>query len=160
MRRLARRVRARWRKPEADCTYTITLHREAGSWWSEIREVPGCYAAGGTLPEWAVCLAEALAMTLPEGWPVSAPDAACRLCGGDVPAGADLCATDQAEFAAHGHPPTRTEHPMKIALSLATLASVGTCVAVYSNTGNIPNWLALTTLILAAATITTNLRRT
>ena len=39
---------------------TVTVHREGGSLWSEVAELPGCFASGRTLEELREALAEAV----------------------------------------------------------------------------------------------------
>jgi predicted RNase H-like HicB family nuclease len=42
-----------------------TVHQEDGSYWAEVRELPGCFASGVTLDEVMDGLNEAIAMCLP-----------------------------------------------------------------------------------------------
>ncbi|MGZ8740527.1 MAG: type II toxin-antitoxin system HicB family antitoxin [Gaiellaceae bacterium] len=42
-----------------------TVHQEDGSYWAEVRELPGCFASGHTLDEVIEGLREAIAMCLP-----------------------------------------------------------------------------------------------
>jgi predicted RNase H-like HicB family nuclease len=44
-----------------------TIHEEDGSYWAEVRELPGCFASGRTLDEVMEGLSEAVALCLPEG---------------------------------------------------------------------------------------------
>lgn len=46
----------------------VKLHAEDAGFWAEVQEVPGCFAAGGTLEELAESLNEALSLCL-EGEP-------------------------------------------------------------------------------------------
>lgn len=43
------------------------IHEEDGSYWAEVRELPGCFASGRTLDEVMEKLSEAVALCLPEG---------------------------------------------------------------------------------------------
>jgi predicted RNase H-like HicB family nuclease len=43
---------------------TVAVHSEGGSYWSEVRELPGCFASGRTLAELGEALEEAVAMCL------------------------------------------------------------------------------------------------
>jgi predicted RNase H-like HicB family nuclease len=52
-----------------------TVHQEDGSYWAEVRELPGCFASGVTLDEVLEGLHEAIAMCLPS-------DAHARRSGG------------------------------------------------------------------------------
>ena len=42
---------------------TVVVHHERESFWSEISELPGCFASGGTLEELREALGEASACT-------------------------------------------------------------------------------------------------
>jgi predicted RNase H-like HicB family nuclease len=42
-----------------------TIHKEDGSYWAEVRELPGCFASGRTLDEVMEGLSEAVALCLP-----------------------------------------------------------------------------------------------
>jgi predicted RNase H-like HicB family nuclease len=42
-----------------------TIHEEDGSYWAEVRELPGCFASGRTLDEVMEGLSEAVALCLP-----------------------------------------------------------------------------------------------
>jgi predicted RNase H-like HicB family nuclease len=44
--------------------FTVETHREDGSYWSEVREVPGCFASGWTLTELRESLEEGLGLCL------------------------------------------------------------------------------------------------
>jgi predicted RNase H-like HicB family nuclease len=44
-----------------------TVHKEDGSYWAEVKELPGCFASGRTLDEVMEGLSEAVALCLPEG---------------------------------------------------------------------------------------------
>ena len=43
---------------------TVIVTRESGAFWSEIDELPGCFASGRTLSELREALAEAIGMYL------------------------------------------------------------------------------------------------
>jgi predicted RNase H-like HicB family nuclease len=43
---------------------TVTVHPEDGSLWSEVSELPGCFASGRTLEELREALAEAAGLYL------------------------------------------------------------------------------------------------
>ncbi len=43
---------------------TVVVHQERGSFWSEIPELPGCFASGRTLDELGDALAEAVGLYL------------------------------------------------------------------------------------------------
>jgi predicted RNase H-like HicB family nuclease len=41
---------------------TVAIHDEGGSYWSQVRELPGCFASGRTLEELGVALEEAVGL--------------------------------------------------------------------------------------------------
>jgi predicted RNase H-like HicB family nuclease len=43
---------------------TVVVTRESGAFWSEVEELPGCFASGRTLSELRDALAEAIGMYL------------------------------------------------------------------------------------------------
>jgi predicted RNase H-like HicB family nuclease len=43
---------------------TVVVHQERGSFWSEVPELPGCFASGRTLAELGEALAEAVGLYL------------------------------------------------------------------------------------------------
>jgi predicted RNase H-like HicB family nuclease len=43
---------------------TVAVTRESGAFWSEVDELPGCFASGRTLSELREALAEAIGMYL------------------------------------------------------------------------------------------------
>jgi predicted RNase H-like HicB family nuclease len=45
---------------------TVVVHQERQSFWSEIKELPGCFASGGTLDELREALEEAIGLYLYE----------------------------------------------------------------------------------------------
>ena len=49
----------------------VDVHREDGSYWAEVRELPGCFASGGTVDELVEAVEEAVALYLstPDGEP-------------------------------------------------------------------------------------------
>jgi predicted RNase H-like HicB family nuclease len=58
----------------------VDVHREDGSYWAEVRELPGCFASGDTVAELVESVEEAVALYLapPEG---EAPSVAIELAG-------------------------------------------------------------------------------
>jgi predicted RNase H-like HicB family nuclease len=58
----------------------VDVHREDGSYWAEVRELPGCFASGDTVAELIESAEEAVALYLapPEG---EAPSVAIELAG-------------------------------------------------------------------------------
>jgi predicted RNase H-like HicB family nuclease len=53
---------------------TVVVHQEHESFWSEISQLPGCFASGGTLAELQEALGESIGLYL---WdlPIELPDA-------------------------------------------------------------------------------------
>ena len=52
----------------ATVTFTATITEEAdGSYWAEVKELPGCFASGHDFDELKEALVEAIQMCLPEG---------------------------------------------------------------------------------------------
>jgi predicted RNase H-like HicB family nuclease len=43
------------------------IHEEDGSYWAEVKELPGCFASGATLDELKEALVEAISMCLEDG---------------------------------------------------------------------------------------------
>lgn len=43
------------------------IHEEDGSYWAEVKELPGCFASGATLDELKDALVEAIGMCLEDG---------------------------------------------------------------------------------------------
>jgi predicted RNase H-like HicB family nuclease len=43
---------------------TVFVHQERAGFWSEIKELPGCFASGRTLSELAEALSEAIGLCL------------------------------------------------------------------------------------------------
>ena len=58
----------------------VDVHREDGSYWAEVRELPGCFASGDTAAELIESVEEAVALYLapPEG---EEPSVAIELAG-------------------------------------------------------------------------------
>lgn len=47
-----------------------TIHREDdGTYWAEVKELPGCFASGHTLDELQEALVEAIELCLPDSQP-------------------------------------------------------------------------------------------
>ena len=61
----------------------VDVHREDGSYWAEVRELPGCFASGDTVVELIESVEEAVALHLapPEG---EATSVAIELAGFDL----------------------------------------------------------------------------
>lgn len=61
----------------------VDVHRENGSYWAEVRELPGCFAAGDTTAELIQSVEEAISLYLapPEG---KAPPVTIELAGLDL----------------------------------------------------------------------------
>jgi predicted RNase H-like HicB family nuclease len=57
---------------------TVIVHQEHPGYWSEIAELPGCFASGGTLEELREALEEAVEMCA-EHVPVSLRDVVLRV---------------------------------------------------------------------------------
>jgi predicted RNase H-like HicB family nuclease len=55
---------------------TVVVTRESGSFWSEVDELPGCFASGRTLRELRDALAEAIGMYL---WDLPGVAVECEL---------------------------------------------------------------------------------
>lgn len=45
-------------------TFNLTVHYEDGHYWTEVEEIPGCFASGRDLDELKEALAEAIGMCL------------------------------------------------------------------------------------------------
>lgn len=43
------------------------IHEEDGSYWAEVKELPGCFASGATLDELKDALVEAIGMVIENG---------------------------------------------------------------------------------------------
>jgi predicted RNase H-like HicB family nuclease len=57
---------------------TVVVHQERGGFWSEVEELPGCFASGRTLTELGEALAESLGLYLDED-SVELPDSPLRV---------------------------------------------------------------------------------
>jgi predicted RNase H-like HicB family nuclease len=52
----------------ARITFHVLVNEEAdGSYWAEVKELPGCFASGFSIDELQEALLEAIQMCLPEG---------------------------------------------------------------------------------------------
>jgi predicted RNase H-like HicB family nuclease len=52
----------------AKITFNVLMHdEEDGSWWSEVQELPGCFASGFSLDELKEATFEAIQLWLPDG---------------------------------------------------------------------------------------------
>jgi len=61
----------------------VDVHHEDGSYWAEVRELPGCFASGDTVAELVEAVEEAVALYLaPPGG--EAPPVALELAGFDL----------------------------------------------------------------------------
>jgi predicted RNase H-like HicB family nuclease len=62
----------------------VDVHHEDGSYWAEVRELPGCFASGDTVAELIESVQEAVALYLapPDG--EEAPPVAIELAGFDL----------------------------------------------------------------------------
>jgi predicted RNase H-like HicB family nuclease len=43
-------------------TFSLEIHREAGGYWTEVPDLPGCFASGRTLDELVAAVHEGIAM--------------------------------------------------------------------------------------------------
>jgi predicted RNase H-like HicB family nuclease len=65
---------------------TVVVHQERDGFWSEVEELPGCFASGRTLSELGEALAESIALYLDEdpvelpGQPLRVGTLAVKLC--------------------------------------------------------------------------------
>lgn len=48
--------------PGDDMMVTVEIHKEDGSFWATVEEMPGVFASGGTMEELEEALAEAIGM--------------------------------------------------------------------------------------------------
>jgi predicted RNase H-like HicB family nuclease len=46
---------------------TALIHSEGGSYWAEVKELPGCFASGDTVDELLEALREGISLCLDEG---------------------------------------------------------------------------------------------
>jgi predicted RNase H-like HicB family nuclease len=52
----------------AQIVFHVSVNEEAdGSYWAEVKELPGCFASGFSIEELQEALLEAMQMCLPEG---------------------------------------------------------------------------------------------
>jgi predicted RNase H-like HicB family nuclease len=51
----------------AQITFNVLIHEEDGSFWSEVKELPGCFASGFSMDELQEATFEAIQMWLPDG---------------------------------------------------------------------------------------------
>jgi predicted RNase H-like HicB family nuclease len=47
--------------------FTALIHEEDGSYWAEVKELPGCFASGSSLDELKEALVEAIQLCLEDG---------------------------------------------------------------------------------------------
>lgn len=57
---------ARKAKAAREQTFTLEIHHEDGSYWAEVSELPGCFAAGDTLDELSLSAVESITLYLME----------------------------------------------------------------------------------------------
>lgn len=58
----------------AQATFNVVIHEEDdGSYWSEVRELPGCFASGFSMAEVKEATFEAIQMWLPDGVVLDTP---------------------------------------------------------------------------------------
>jgi predicted RNase H-like HicB family nuclease len=62
----------------------VDVHHEDGSYWAEVRELPGCFAAGDTVPELIESVAEAVALYLAPPEAKEPPPVEIELAGFDL----------------------------------------------------------------------------
>jgi predicted RNase H-like HicB family nuclease len=62
----------------------VDVHREDGSYWAEVRELPGCFASGDTVTELVESVEEAVALYLAPPDAEEAPTVAIELAGFDL----------------------------------------------------------------------------
>ena len=62
----------------------VDVHHEEGSYWAEVRELPGCFAAGDTVAELIASVEEAVALYLAPPEADEAPPIAIELAGFDL----------------------------------------------------------------------------
>lgn len=59
----------------------VDVHREDGSYWAEVRELPGCFASGDSVAELIESVEEAVALYLAPPEAKEAPSVAIELAG-------------------------------------------------------------------------------
>jgi predicted RNase H-like HicB family nuclease len=62
----------------------VDVHHEEGSYWAEVRELPGCFAAGDTVAELIESVEEAVALYLAPPEAGETPPVAIELAGFDL----------------------------------------------------------------------------
>ncbi len=62
----------------------VDVHHEDGSYWAEVRELPGCFASGDTVAELIESVEEAVALYLAPPEADEAPSVAIELAGFDL----------------------------------------------------------------------------
>jgi predicted RNase H-like HicB family nuclease len=62
----------------------VDVHHEDDSYWAEVRELPGCFAAGDTVVELIESVEEAVALYLAPPEAEEAPPVAIELAGFDL----------------------------------------------------------------------------
>jgi predicted RNase H-like HicB family nuclease len=67
----------------------VDVHNEDGSYWAEVRELPGCFASGDTPAELIESVEEAVALYLASPESEEAPPVAIELAGFDLSLEAD-----------------------------------------------------------------------
>jgi len=67
----------------------VNVHHEDGSYWAEVRELPGCFASGDTAAELIESVEEAVALYLAPPDSDEAPPVAVELAGFDLSLEAD-----------------------------------------------------------------------
>ncbi len=50
--------------PSVPVEYRAIIHEEDGSYWAEVKELPGCFASGANLDELKDALVEAITMCI------------------------------------------------------------------------------------------------
>jgi predicted RNase H-like HicB family nuclease len=58
----------------ARISFHAVLHEEDGSFWAEVKELPGCFASGFSMEELQDALVEAIQMSLPDGVELGEPE--------------------------------------------------------------------------------------
>ncbi|MCL2395144.1 MAG: type II toxin-antitoxin system HicB family antitoxin [Acidimicrobiaceae bacterium] len=62
----------------------VDVHHEEGSYWAEVRELPGCFASGDTVAELIESIEEAVALYLAPDGADQPPPVAIELAGFDL----------------------------------------------------------------------------
>jgi predicted RNase H-like HicB family nuclease len=58
----------------ARVSFHAVVHEEDGSFWAEVKELPGCFASGFSIEELQEALVEAIQMSLPDGVELGEPE--------------------------------------------------------------------------------------